>query len=358
MWKIISFFNHKGGVGKTTLVHNLWFALSDRGKRVLLVDADPQMNLTAAMYGLSTSIDYSTDEDSKWMENIEKYISLSEHLKRELRNEACSKGMFRVSSQNDTNGYIDMISGDINITLMEADLYGIIKNKNEFVKDIPYKFEQAVRKFQRDYDIILIDTSPSASSIVNALLIVSSDYFIAPVSPSFFSLQAVDNLRVIVGNWIKLLWEYESDHGFTNGLSFKFKFLGLVVQLAKRYNGGWKKNMDGFAAATEDWIEDVNKSVKKFHTWAIDRDKAVSESEFKKIFWDGNPFIIEKCCDFTQKLRTIAETEWIPVIHLTQEICRKHDKKVNVTKENGPYFKALKHINIQYRRIAEGLLRL
>jgi hypothetical protein len=35
-----------------------------------VIDADPQMNLTSAMYGLSTSIDYSTDEESKWMENI------------------------------------------------------------------------------------------------------------------------------------------------------------------------------------------------------------------------------------------------------------------------------------------------
>jgi cellulose biosynthesis protein BcsQ len=48
-------FNHKGGVGKTTLVPNLGFILADQGQRVLLIDADPQMNLTAAMYGLSTS---------------------------------------------------------------------------------------------------------------------------------------------------------------------------------------------------------------------------------------------------------------------------------------------------------------
>lgn len=65
MTKIITFFNHKGGVGKTTLVHNLGFLLADRGHKVLLIDADPQMNLTAAMYGLSTSVEYSTDEDSK-----------------------------------------------------------------------------------------------------------------------------------------------------------------------------------------------------------------------------------------------------------------------------------------------------
>lgn len=55
MGKIITFFNHKGGVGKTTLVHNLGFMLADKGCKILLIDADPQMNLTAAIYGLSTS---------------------------------------------------------------------------------------------------------------------------------------------------------------------------------------------------------------------------------------------------------------------------------------------------------------
>jgi cellulose biosynthesis protein BcsQ len=51
-----------------------------------------------------------------------------------------------------------MIAGDINITLMEADLYGIIKSKNDFTKDIPYKFEQSIRKFKEEYDFVLIDT--------------------------------------------------------------------------------------------------------------------------------------------------------------------------------------------------------
>jgi chromosome partitioning protein len=65
MGKIISFFNHKGGVGKTTLVHNIGTLIAESGKSVLLIDADPQMNLTASIFGLSTSIEYSVDETSK-----------------------------------------------------------------------------------------------------------------------------------------------------------------------------------------------------------------------------------------------------------------------------------------------------
>ena len=193
MGKIITFFNHKGGVGKTTLVHNLGFILADRGYKVLLIDADPQMNLTAAMYGLSTSVEYSTDEGSKWSDNVQKYISLSEYLDVELKAQLSEKTFFSVESDKKNGGKVDLIAGAINLANTEANLYGIITGKNDFTRDIPSKFEQSIKKQRLNYDFIFIDTSPSASSIINALIMMLSDYFIAPVSPAFFSLQAVDN---------------------------------------------------------------------------------------------------------------------------------------------------------------------
>lgn len=359
MGKIITFFNHKGGVGKTTLVHNLGFILADKGHRVLLIDADPQMNLTAAMYGLSTSVEYSTDEESKWSENVKKYVSISEYLDAELKNQEYSKEIFRVNSQRNGVGYVDLISGSINLTNVEADLYGVIKNKNEFTNDIPHKFEQSIRKQKGNYDFILIDTSPSASSIINALIMMLSDYFITPVSPAFFSLQAIDNLSSIFQNWIKLLGEYQTTKSF-RGLSFQPKFLGLVVQMAKRFSGGADRK---FSSSAEKWIKDVNDSVRKFQQFAAIRNLAVSEDEFKKIFGnDSNPFVIEKCCDFTTQLRSITEKAGVPVVHLTQEICNKYkDSKtrtVDITKENGQYAISFNSISASYNNIANNLTKL
>ncbi len=224
MGKIIAFFNHKGGVGKTTLVHNLGFVLADRGYKVLLIDADPQMNLTAAMYGLSTSVEYSTDEDSKWNENTNKYISLTEHLNIELREIECSKTFFKYKSEKSAKGVIDLISGDINLSIIEGDLFGVVKSKNELTKGIPNKFERSITRHKANYDFIFIDTSPSGSSIINALMIMLSDYFIAPVSPSFFALQAIDNLSTIFQNWNDLLKDYETTMGF-KGIILRPKFL-------------------------------------------------------------------------------------------------------------------------------------
>lgn len=359
MGKIITFFNHKGGVGKTTLVHNLGFILADRGHKVLLIDADPQMNLTAAIYGLSTSVEYSTAEESKWNELVNKYISLVEHLDLELKDEKCNKEIFRKTSGK---GFVDLISGAINLANVEADLYGIIKNKNEFTNNIPHKFEQSIRKKKDNYDFILIDTSPSASSIVNALIMMLSDYFIAPVSPSFFSLQAIDNLSSIFQNWIRLLGEYQTTQNF-KGLNFQPKFLGLIIQMAKRFNGGSVKEGTAFSKSAERWINDVNNSVKRFQQFAMLRNMSISEDEFKNFFGaESTPFIIQQCCDFTPQLRSIAEKAGVPVVHLTQEICNRYKDSqtavVDVTKENGQYAISLKSITNSYNNIANGLVNL
>ena len=60
MAPLISLFNHKGGVSKTTTAFNLGWALADRGKRIMIVDADPQCNLTGTVVGFDKFDDIST----------------------------------------------------------------------------------------------------------------------------------------------------------------------------------------------------------------------------------------------------------------------------------------------------------
>jgi chromosome partitioning protein len=354
--KIISFFNHKGGVGKTTLVHNIAEILASKGQRVLLIDADPQMNLTAAVYGLSTSVDYSMDSSSTWFEHTDKFISIKEYLDARLKeNEKASVKIF-YRKNGDLGGYMDLISGSINLSELEADMYSILKNRNSFTADIPYKFEQSLRE-QKDYDVLLIDTSPSASSIVNAMMMMSSDYFIAPVSPSFFSLQAIDNLSAIFKNWITLLGEYQTAQGF-RGLSMRPKFLGIVVQMAKRYNGGAVNQQ--FTKSAENWISQLNDSIKRFQLFASLRGLSIHEQEFTSYFGE-EPFIIQKCCDFTPQLRSIAEKAGVPVVQLTQDLCNLHKDSgatVDITKENGQYKLSLEHIKQSYNNIADGIIKL
>jgi chromosome partitioning protein len=361
MGKIITFYNHKGGVGKTTLVHNIGFALADLGKKVLLIDADPQMNLTGAMYGLSTGVEYTLFEDSTWQNHCEKYVSFLEYLNNDLRGEETKKQIFRrdfgyISHHNKhaiKGGYVDLIAGSIELSTMEASLYDVITSpNNDFNRDIPYKFEQSIRSKAKDYDFVLIDTSPSASSIINGLVVMSSDYYIAPVTPTFFSLQAIDNLGQVMNNWDKLLRPYKTTIA-KKGISANPKFIGLVVQLAKRYKK-YEEDTD-YSNAAENWIKEVNQSVKRFVNY-IGRDSFISESDFCKIFDNSEPYIIKKCCDYMAGLRDASETEGVPVIYITPAMSRKYS--LNVSQKNKGHHDAFNSIKKSYRAIAEGLTKL
>ncbi len=354
MGKIVTFFNHKGGVGKTTLVHNLAQALSDIGKKVLIIDADAQMNITASVYGLSTSLDYSTDEDSKWSENTQKYFSIAEYLNAKIKDEELPKK--ELYTKDGTN--ISLLVGSMDLSLLEFNIFSIVTNKNELTRGIPGKIQKSIDELASDYDFVLIDTSPSSSSVLNALFVLTSHYFIAPVSPTFFSLQAIDNLSEIFRNWLEWLSPFQKTRAF-NGIDIRVKFLGLVVQMAKRYKGGGKKTQ--FTEKTEDWVKDLNLSVANFVYYMSNVGKVIPEEEFLRIFKNSEvlesiPYIIEKCCDFTPKLRSTAEQEGVPVISLTAEQTKKH--KCAIDTENGQYARSFESINNSYRGIAKALCSL
>jgi hypothetical protein len=88
----------------------------------------------------------------------------------------------------------------------------------------------------------------------------------------------------------------------------------------------------------------------------------VTTDEFGRIFPTKEPFIIEKCCDFTAKLKSVSESSGVPVIHLTEEMCktysRTEDTKVSIETPDGQYTKSFHAINEQYRGIAHNLLNL
>ena len=365
MWKIISFFNHKGGVWKTTLVHNIAFALADLWKKVLLIDADPQMNLTAAMYGLCTSVDYSTNDKSIWMQNVQKYASITDYLNAVLWRVSDIRGnVERFRSGTSKSGVIDMISGDIGISEYEAEFYALITS-NLTLATARSQIDLvniALRKELDQYDFILLDTSPSSTSILNAILIYMSDYMIAPVTPNFFSLQAIDNLTEVFRNWRVRLDNVLKSTASPRWLDKRVKFLGIVVQMAKRFQGGSRHNMDGFSQSTERWVADLNKSVVAFYQGAQPLGNTVTEAEFQNFFPDSTPFTIEKCCDFTPKLKSVAESCGVPIIYLTEDMCKEYSKKeettVSISTEGWQYQKSFHAINQQYRGIADNLLNL
>ncbi len=162
MPKIISIVIQKGGSGKTTTTLNLAAALRDQGKRVLLIDLDPQSNLTQSL-GI-------TDE-------------VEPNIYHALRQEAFDQPASLEALVTNRCG-IDLVPASLELAGVEIELVSIY-GREQILK-------QLLTRLQTPYDYVLIDCPPSMGMLtVNAL--VASDLFIMPLQAEFLPLKGVSS---------------------------------------------------------------------------------------------------------------------------------------------------------------------
>lgn len=175
--KIITVANQKGGVGKTSTTLNLGHALSAAGKRVLLVDADPQANLTRAM-------------------DIESPDSLSTTMSSILPL-ALEDGC--LPSQEEyivTNGEVDCIPSNKDLAAVEVNLHNDIGGN--------LALQRLLTPLREEYDFIIVDTNPSLGLLtVNAL--AACDSVIIPITPEVWSITGLNDLLTNIGRTRRLL---------------------------------------------------------------------------------------------------------------------------------------------------------
>lgn len=161
MGKIISVCNQKGGTGKTTTTVNLSTAIAEFGKRVLIVDADPQGNATSGVGVNKNELEISV------YELIINKVSVKDVLIK--------------------NVYpgLDIIPCNINLTGAEIELVGALSRET--------RLKKSVAPIVQEYDYVFIDSPPSLGLLtLNAL--VASDSVIIPIQCEFYALEGVSQL--------------------------------------------------------------------------------------------------------------------------------------------------------------------
>jgi cellulose biosynthesis protein BcsQ len=201
--KVISFFNNKGGVGKTTLTANIaaYFALA-MNRRVLVVDCDPQCNITQFIIGDSKAIDlYWPGNSSKDETAVKTILDVVQPI---IDGDASvNKSVKPISSRGNRFG-VDLVAGHPRFSLVEDKLSAAwteLPGGNAGGFRVTNWLRMYLQSLAPKYDVAFLDVSPSLGSL-NRSVLLSCDHFVAPLGADAFSLLGIRNIARWISQWV------------------------------------------------------------------------------------------------------------------------------------------------------------
>jgi chromosome partitioning protein len=208
MGKIVAIANQKGGVGKTTTAINLAAALGNAGKKVLMVDIDPQGNATS---GLGQS----------------KRETASSTYNLLIANEPIDKVLLHTKFKN-----LDLLPSNINLAGVEIELVELPERT--------FRLKQALASVRMSYDFILIDCPPSLGLItLNAL--AAADAVLIPIQCEYYALEGLSQLMATIRQ-VKRMYNEELELEGVLLTMFDSR-LNLTVQVAEEVKKHFKDKL-------------------------------------------------------------------------------------------------------------------
>jgi chromosome partitioning protein len=222
---VLTFFNNKGGVGKTSLVYHLAWMFSELGRTVVAVDLDAQANLTAAYF--------DEDELERIWENSKGPITIYQAIEpltrvgdiKEPIVKKVAQGLYLIPGDIALASFEDTLSEAWPASMADTNLYRPFRILTAF-----WQVAQMAAK-QVSADIILVDVGPNLGAI-NRSALIASDFVAIPLGADLFSLQGLKNLGPTLRTW-RNLWKKRLDNWTKPDFSLPvglMKPLGYILQ--------------------------------------------------------------------------------------------------------------------------------
>jgi len=309
MAKRIAMFNHKGGVSKTTTTFHLAWMLAEKGKRVLMVDADPQCNLTGIIIGQDKFESFYKNSTQNIKDNLTPAFKAQPRIIQPVECVEIEgiKGLFLLP------GHIGLAEYEVTLGIAQ-ELSGSVFTLQNVPGSFSYLLEKTAKKYDADY--VIIDMNPGLGSI-NQNLLMTSDYFIIPTSPDYFSIMALESLTNILPLWCKWSQKAGEMETLTKEADYPFpkvipKLLGIVVQRYTRYKGEPARNF-------QKWIDEIYKTMQTKFVPALQKmDMAFTNQIYQSITNSKKHFYLAEISDFAT-LGAISQRKKTPIFALTDE---------------------------------------
>lgn len=192
----IAFFNHKGGVSKTTSVFHIGWMLASLGKKVVLVDCDPQCNLTGLLLTYDHSDEYPFESKSEILNIRDGLAPAFEARPVPLRPVVLQK-VPAIEGLYVLPGHVGLAESENQLSIAH-ELSASLSALQNIPGSLRWLIDLTAASVAADF--VLVDMSPSLGAL-NQNLFTTSDAFIIPMAPDFFSAMALRSLARVLPKW-------------------------------------------------------------------------------------------------------------------------------------------------------------